>query len=92
MYKAYNKLLPVNLQSCFSLITEVSNRSYRSKHKFKVSYVRTYLRSMSLTLKGIKLWNQLDETLIKCNNIAFFKKSLKRHYLTRYKLETEQNY
>ena len=76
MYKAYNKLLPVNLQSWFSLITEVSNRSNRRKHKFKVSYVRTNLRSMSLTVKGIKLWNQLDETLTKCNNIAFFKKKV----------------
>ena len=74
MYKAYKRLLPVNLQSCFSLITEVSNRSNRSKHKFKVSYVRTNLRSMSLTVKGIKLWNKVDETLTKCNNIAFLKK------------------
>ena len=35
--------------------------SVRLKNNFKTKYVRTTLKSMSVSSRGVKLWNKLDK-------------------------------
>ena len=73
MYKAYNDMLPYNLQIYF----EKSN-CRRQIHWFKqkfVSYVQLE-NNLSYYNYGVKFWNSLDDNLKMCNTVYLFKKSL----------------
>ena len=76
MFKAYNSLLPPNLQKKFLLD---SNHRYHTKNKynFKQYRVRTKKKQLSISTAGVKLWNSLDDTLKNCKTIAYFKKMYK---------------
>jgi FMN-dependent NADH-azoreductase len=83
MYKAYNILLPKNVQKYFDTVNVLTKRT-RQKYNFKVKYVRTNLKAMGLTVRGVKLWNGLDNHLKNCFNVIQFKKSIKKNYLNQY--------
>ena len=82
MYRAYSFSLPDNIQKCFSL--DVTYQT-RCEKRFKNSFVRTNLKAMCLSIKGIKLWNSLDNNLKSCSNINTFKKELKLTYIEKYR-------
>ena len=58
MFKAYNTMLPVNLQKLFVRVEPI--RRTRHVNMFERKYIRTELKSMSLSNYGVKLWNGLD--------------------------------
>ena len=72
MYRAFNNNLPKNIQDMFVLNTDV-----RQKKNFKTKYVRTTLKSMSISSRVVKLWNKLDKKLA-YTDILTFKNVLKK--------------
>ena len=84
MYKAFNNLLPQNLQCIFSNVKNVHDYSTRQKHNLYKTSVRTNVKNMTFSKIGINLWNQLDDHIKLCCNIHLFKKKLKQLYVDTY--------
>ena len=79
VFKAKHNLLPFNVQKLFTenhCIHTYNTRS-SSKGNFITKYCRTKLRSMNVSFRGIKLWNELDESFHNISSIASFKKKTK---------------
>ena len=72
LFREFHYLLPINLQQLFRIYESVY--STRHKCKFIQNYARSSLKSMCISVKGVKLWNSLDSSLISCRNIHQFKK------------------
>ena len=83
MYNANLKLLPANVQQKF---TSNIDNSYtlRSKHKFKVLRARTALKSNCLSIYGVRLFNNLPESIISAKNLFIFKRMYKQIKLDSY--------
>ena len=86
MFKAYRYILPMNAQQLFRI--HESRYSSRHKCKFKQIHVRTNLKSMCISVTGVKLWNTLDNSLISCKNVHHFKKCYTDRLLNSYVLES----
>ena len=86
MFKAYRYILPMNVQKLFKI--HESQYSSRHKCKFKQIYVRTNLKSMCISVTGVKLWNSLDNSLISCINVHHFKKCYTNRLLNGYVLDS----
>lgn len=71
-YKARNNLLPGNLQKLFK--EREGRYEYRHKLNFQQPKARTTLKSMCISVKGVKLWNGLPDEIKKSNNNYHFKK------------------
>ena len=57
----------------------------RQTNKFIQPRSRTTLKRMSISIRGVKLWNSLDSEIINTNkSLHRFKKAVKQHYLNRY--------
>ena len=84
MFKAYCYILPMNVQNNF----KIYESRYSSRHtcNFKQIYVRTNLKSMRISVTGVKLWNCLDNLLINCKNVRYFKKCYTDKLLNSYVL------
>ena len=67
MYKAYYDSLAMNIQKLFTLYNSVYKT--RQCSIFKNKFVRTHLKSMCISVKGVKLRNSLDRfnVLSKCS-------------------------
>ena len=72
MFKAYSGKLPTLLQNRF-------NRSLNVHHTcrmntFIVTYSRTNMKAMCLSVVGVKLWNMLPENIKDTRSVYIFKK------------------
>ena len=79
-----HKNLPHNIQHCFTLVAESGQSRTRQNYKFKVKYVRTNIKSMCISIVGVKLWNILSLKLKTCCSINSFKKCMKENYINNY--------
>ena len=77
MFKAYNNMLPVNLQKLFVRVEPI--RRTRNVNMFERRFVR-----MSLSNCGVKLWNGLEINLKSCRNVQEFKKCFKEKCVRTY--------
>ncbi len=77
IFKAHNNLLPTNLRKYFVK----NSRTSRFENKFKIPMCNTTLKSHCLSVKGIKLWNNLDSNLRELRELKIFKMLLKRTLL-----------
>ena len=86
VYKARNNILPYNIQNMFSPSTSVHSHNTRSSSKgnFSVKFCKTKLRSMSISIIGVKLWNQLDSRFLNATSLSSFRMNLKRFYISSY--------
>ena len=82
MFKAYNNMLPVNLQKLFVRVEPI--RRTRNVNMFERRFVRTELKSMSLSNCGVKLWNGLEINIKSCRNVQVFKKCFKEKCVHTY--------
>ena len=76
MYKAYNYILPDTLQYYF----ELDNNNYYNTRKtfiYKEKFTRTVLKTMCISILGVKLWNNLHPNIRNSNSIFIFKKHFK---------------
>lgn len=83
LYKAYNKLLPLNLQKHFSIRDKKHN--LRGYGVFALPRAGIKVKSFCVSVFGVKLWNSLAVEHKQCQNIHRFKKSYKNMVLSQYK-------
>ena len=75
MFRARNNLLPINLQTLYSIKLHNTYLFHRLK-------VRTDRKSFCLSITGsIELWNNLDDSIRKILNFNLFKRTLKKYLM-----------
>ena len=82
MYKAYYSCLPSNIQCLFTR-REIAY-SMRANHDLERQRVCSTMRSMSLCVKGVQLWNSLCDHLKTTNTITEFKRKCKNLLFEKY--------
>ena len=70
MYKAFNNMLPMNLQKL--CICSVEIRHTRQVNTFKQMYIRTKMKTMYLMIHKVKFWKK-KIYLKSCRNMHAFK-------------------
>ena len=70
MFMIYHNLLPTYVQQFFSQ-PEFCNAT-RQNYTFTQTFARTNLKSMSLSSKGVQLWNSLDSSLFFVSECSSF--------------------
>ncbi len=73
-YKAAKKLLPHNIQELF-IEREVTHK-LRGNMIFRQKKVRTTLKSFSMSVNGVKMWNKLDDEVKNAKNLGAFKNEI----------------
>ena len=46
--------------------------------------VHNSFKSMTLSINGVNIWNNLNDEIKLCNNLNLFKKKLKYFYISQY--------
>ena len=87
IYAAQRELLPEEIQTLFTNTDSIHKYNTRasSKGNFHTKYCRTKLKSMCISVQGVKLWNNLDVNIRNLNTLSSFKVTLKQHYINKYK-------
>ena len=83
IYKARNKLLPGNVQIIFK--DREGRYELRRVLNLKHLGARTTMKSMCISVSGVKLWNSLPEDIQHCKNLRQFKKQFKLIILEKYR-------
>ena len=78
MYKAKNKLLPINIQTLFDSNVNV-NYSLRNKKTFFTKHARINVKAMCVSMVGVKSWNLLDNKIKVAKSLNCFKKMYKNY-------------
>ena len=58
--------------------------SLRSKDKFKVNFVRTSLKSRTISVFGVKVYNKLAINIVEAKHELHFKALCKKSLLNKY--------
>ncbi len=82
IYKAKKNLLPNNIQKWFK--ERESGYNLRRRGNLLQSKVRTTLKSMCISVNGVRLWNNLPVTIKESKHIAQFKRQFKILTLENY--------
>lgn len=82
MYKAYHNILPDCMQELF--IQRETKYNLRGTAIFNKIKVRTNTKGKCTTVKGVNLWNTLDNELKTANSIHIFKKLYKTRVIDKY--------
>ena len=81
MYKAYYNFLPYNAQK---LITTMKSH-FKTRNSYNSNFlkfcVHTNLRQMSISYRGINVWNKLDPEVKCATTVSDFKHTFKHNYL-----------
>ena len=79
-------MLPVNLQKMIKKSMYVHKYNTRSctKGNFEVTFCRTKTRSIAISVKGVKLWNDLKIEYHNNKSFQKFKKDIKKCILIGY--------
>ena len=82
MYKAKNELLPTCIQELFH--ARESQYNLRGVAIFQGTNVRINNKERCVSVRGVKLWNRLDEDLKNCTSIKVFKRMYKSNIMHGY--------
>lgn len=82
LYKAYNNMLPNNIQQLFKN-KEVKYNLRGNKH-FEKQHVHSTFKQMFITWSGVDQWNGLDLDIRYSTSIHIFKQRLKQKFLDNY--------
>jgi hypothetical protein len=82
MQKIFLKQMPINIQKFFHIKTH----KYPQRHinQFIRITHRTRLKSRTLSVIGVKLWNELDNVISSLTSNSLFKSKLKRNVIANY--------
>ena len=82
VFEAYHRNLPHNVQVLF----HKSSHKYatRRENNLAVKYTRTTLKSMCVTIKGVKIWNNLENTIKESLHKYQFRKKYKKYLISQY--------
>ena len=72
MFEVKNNLLPIGVQSLF--IINSNSYNTRQSGKFFQKYVRTTMKSMAVSVTGVKLWNSLKTTITTIRKLVYSRK------------------
>ena len=87
LFKAYKKVLPINVQKMFVINNELHSYNTRQHLNFHHQFASTSAKQHTIKIKGPKIWNDLPEVLKHVNNfksILSFKVKLKKYLLSKY--------
>lgn len=90
MYRASTNTLPVNIQNLFQDRDAHHAYNLRGSHKLYQTKVRTTLKAMCISVRGVTLWNSLSEEMKTCKNLLLFKSMFKRKVMNEYQEEMRQ--
>lgn len=82
LYKAFNKLLPINLQHYFKI--KETTHNLRGYGNFMIPYGHTKRKCFCVSICGVKLWNNLGIQYKQCQSIPNFKQSYKQMVWSQY--------
>ena len=82
MFKAYSGKLRTLLQNRFNRSSNVHHTC--RMNTFIVTYSRTNMKAMCLSVVGVKLWNMLPENIKDTRSVYIFKKLVKRYLIASY--------
>ena len=78
MFHLFHGTLPIHLQDRFAIYS--TTRSTRRINTFVMVQARTNIKSMCLSVYGVKLWHSLPNNLRDCNSVIIFKKKLNKYF------------
>ena len=84
MYKAYHNFLPDNVQKLIKTRKSHYNTRNSYNSNFLKCCVRTNLRQMSISYRGINVWNKLDPEVKCATSVRDFKNKFKTQLLGNY--------
>lgn len=84
MYKANRGSLPKHVQNNFVKNKEIHGYNTRCRNNFYSSQISTRLKKMSVTQKGIDIWNVLPLNTRQCVSLNKFKMCIKKDMLNKY--------
>lgn len=84
VYKQQNKLLPVIFDNYFILNADVICRATRQSGKLHLPLFRTKYGQKSTRYVGVKLWNDISESIRNCTSLYLFKKNYKDTLICAY--------
>ena len=76
LFKACKKWLPGNIQLMFMVREGTYN--LRGNYNFKLPTIHSTLKSICISVCGVKLWNKIDEEIKMCMNSKQFKHKYKK--------------
>jgi len=76
MYKIFHNQMPENIQKFFEL--KKYKYPQRQLNNFTTIFYRTKRRSQSLTVIGVKIWNELGNEVKSIASIVLFKRKMKQ--------------
>lgn len=82
MFKAWKDLLPRNIQRLFNKRDDTYD--LRGKLNLKHPTIRTTMKSMCISVCGVRIWNDIDEEIKMCNDITNFKFKYKLYLIDKY--------
>ena len=82
MFKAYKNILPTCMQELFK--KRESKYALRGTCIYEKGSANSNLKGRCLSVKGVNLWNSLDNDLKMCTNINKFKRIFKNKVLNKY--------
>lgn len=85
MYKAHHNLLPPFIQELFK--RRESKYSLRGTSVFKKVKVRTNKKCRCISVRGVNLWNSLEDNLKQSTSIKAFKKMYKSIIFQKYRAQ-----
>jgi len=84
MFKVYNNKVPPNVNNIFFQCSKIHNYNTKRKKNFYVLSRRTKAREFSISCRGPKIWNNLDEKIKSAKSVFIFKINLKRKLVMAY--------
>ena len=86
VFKARYKALPIKIQNIFTFNDyQFYNTRSRQKVDFIPLRVRTMLKSMCVSVRGVRLWNNLSSEFRNCSSVQMFKNKYKNGIFIKYR-------
>ena len=85
VFKARHKILPNKVQNNFTFNVQFYYTGSRQNVDFVPLRARTMLKSMCVSLRGVRLWNNLNCGFRNCSSIQMFKNKYKKGIFIKYK-------
>ena len=83
MFKAYNNILPPCMQELYK--PRESQYALRGTGIFNKGSAKNNIKGRCISVKGVNLWNKLDNHLKMCTTISKFKRMFKNKVLNKYR-------
>ena len=84
MYRVFNDNVPFKIKAMFKAKSSIQRYNMRKQYDFHVETARTKTKFNSFKIKGITLWNQIDDSLKLKKSMPSFKYAVKTNLFDKY--------